>query len=721
MLDKNSFLKKIKHFKKKEQELIIKAFDTAKVLHKNQKRDSGEEYFIHPLTVALILITLNLDADSICVALLHDTVEDTRITIKDIKKNFSESIGLLVDGLTKLSKLKFNSNIERNAENFRKLLVAISGDIRVLIIKLADRLHNMRTIGAISEEQRRIKISEETLFIFAPLAERIGMYKVKNELEDLAFKQTHPEESKTISEGIQKTKKTKKDVINDIIEQLIEEIKDKAGIKCLIYGREKKPYSIWKKMREKNISFEYLCDIIAFRVIVDDISNCYKVLGIINSKYKMIPNTFKDYISTPKENGYQSLHTVIVGPKNIKLELQIRTQKMHNVAEFGIASHWLYKYNSKDIKFLNKYRWIRELVTTFEHSRDIINTYQNTKLQVYDDEVFCFTPKGDIFNLPKGSTVLDFAYAIHSDIGNKCIGGKINGTIAQIKTELTNGDEIEIITSKNSNPSSAWLHFAKTNKTKSEVKHYLRIKQQKEYEKLGRKIVKSYFESVNLKINDKILEENLSKFSQNSIEEIYAFVGEGIISRKDVLKKIYPDFIKENNKKELNQKIEQKVLHKFNKKQTNKINEISIEGLIKGMAIKFAKCCFPLPGDNILGVINTGIGVTIHKINCKNIQHIANLKEKSLPLKWKNNGNLSNEKYISRINIVLKNQPGSLAEIFNLFTEKKINVSNIKTLTKTLDIQEIEMEIEVKNSEHLSDILASSRALQSIYSIKRFK
>jgi len=438
---------------------------------------------------------MKLDVDSICTALLHDTVEDTEITIDVIKKNFGKDIAYLVDGLTKLTKIRFESNLEKNAENFRKLLVAISGDIRVLIIKLADRLHNMQTIDAIEDKNRRMKISNETLLIFAPLAERIGMYKIKNQLESLAFEQTNPEESKIITENIAKTKKTHKCIIKDIIDKLEEEIEVKEKIDCLIYGREKKPYSIWRKMREKDISFEYLSDIMAFRIIVDDIPTCYKVLGIINSKYKMIPNTFKDYISTPKENGYQSLHTVVIGPQNIKIELQIRTHKMHNIAEFGVASHWLYKHKSKDTKFLKEYKWIRELVTTFEHSKNITKTFKDTKLEVHNDEVFCLTPKGDILNLPKGATVIDFAYEVHSDMGNRCIGGKINGTIVQIKTELSNGDEVEIITSKNSHPSLTWLKFAKTSKTKTEIKHYLRNQKQKEYEKLGRKIIKNYFNS----------------------------------------------------------------------------------------------------------------------------------------------------------------------------------------------------------------------------------
>jgi guanosine-3',5'-bis(diphosphate) 3'-pyrophosphohydrolase len=720
------FFSKLKNFKPKEVDIILKAYELAKNAHKGQKRESGREYLAHPVEVAIIVINLGLDAQSVCSALLHDTIEDTKITTQDIKKNFGEEIVYLVNGLTKLGKVEFMTIAERSAENFRKLLMSMSEDIRVLIIKLADRLNNMRTINGLKDKKRRIKISNETLLIFAPLAERIGMYKLKNELESLAFQQTKPEESKAIIENIQKTKKNKKDLIEDIIEELEQEIKIKAGINCLIYGREKKPYSVWEKMKRKNVSFEYLRDIMAFRVIVDEISTCYKILGIINSKYKMVPNTFKDYISTPKANRYQSLHTVVMGPKNIKIEIQIRTKKMHDIAEFGVASHWLYKQNIKEYdKQLKEYRWIKELVTTFEHSKNISKTFNKTKLQLHKNEVFCFTPKGDVFNLPKGSTIIDFAYAVHSDIGNRCIGGKINGIITQIKTELSSGDEVEIITSKNSNPSPSWLVSAKTTKAKSEIKHFLRNQKQKEYEKIGRKIIKNYFEGFALKISDKILEGKLEEFQKTSVEEIYAYVGEGLITQKDFLKQIYPEFVQKQNKEEISKKIEKKILLKTeekkltDRKRRNK-NNIPIEGLPKGISVKFAKCCFPVRGDDIVGIINTGSGITVHKKNCKNIKHINILDDKYVQLKWNTEDIDTDGKYVSKIIIIIKNVPGSIASIANLFAERSINISGIKTLNKNKDIQEIELEIEIRNLEHLSDVLASARTLKNVYSVDRY-
>ncbi|MDA0901843.1 MAG: RelA/SpoT family protein, partial [Proteobacteria bacterium] len=529
MLSGKGLVNKIKKYHKNlDEELVLKAYKFAAKAHSTQIRSSGEPYFSHPVSVATILTEFKLDSISIITALLHDTVEDTEVTLKDIRDNFGDKVADLVDGVTKLTKIEALSANKKAAENFRKLVMATSKDIRVLLVKLADRLHNMRTIEFISSDAKRMRIANESLAIYAPLAARIGMYQIRDELQELSFAQINHEAEQYIRNKLNKN--TVKKIIKELKEKISKDVKDFE-----IYGREKKPYSIWMKMKNKNVGFHHLYDIMAFRIIVKDIPTCYQTLGIINSNYSMIPNTFEDYISTPKENGYQSIHSTVLGPDNRKIEVQIRTKDMHEVAELGVAAHWRYKQKEKDSEN-EQYRWIRELISLFEHSSEPSEVLQNHKIQMHDDQVFCFTPTGDIFNLPIGSTIIDFAYAIHSEIGNKCVGAKVNGAISPLRKKLDNGDQIEIITDKNAKPSPIWLQFAFTSKAKAAIRHFIRHEKYNEYKMLGKAIINKLFAAEKLEINDDLLKETLNSFNKKNISDLYVSVAEGVVAREAVLK-----------------------------------------------------------------------------------------------------------------------------------------------------------------------------------------
>ena len=697
-------VKKIKKYHTNfDENLVLKAYDFASKAHSKQTRSSGDPYFSHPISVAKILIDLKLDSTSIITALLHDTVEDTEVTLSDIKKNFGDKIANLVDGVTKLTKIESLSPNKKAAENFRKLVMAMSQDIRVLLVKLADRLHNMRTINYIKSTEKRVRIANESLSIYAPLAARIGMYQIRDELQELSFAQINPEARDYISEKLSELKERKK----NIVKKIIKELKGKISpvIKDFeIYGREKKPYSIWMKMKNKNVGFHHLYDIMAFRIIVKDIPTCYQMLGIINYNYNMIPNTFEDYISTPKENGYQSLHTTVVGPSSKKIEVQIRTNKMHEIAELGVAAHWRYKQDDKDSES-EQYRWIRELISLFEHSTEPSEVLQNHKIQMHDDQVFCFTPTGDIFNLPIGSTVIDFAYAIHSEIGNKCVGAKANDAIVPLRKKLDNGDQIEIITDKNTKPSPSWLQFAFTSKAKAAIRHFIRNEKYNEYNNLGKAIIKKLFASEKLEINDELLSNILPKFNKKSISDLYVFVAEGLIPKEDILKAVYPNHSKKDNS-----------VKQQTKRQKNK-HSIPIDGLIPGMAIHFAGCCHPIPGDNIIGVMNVGTGITIHNQSCPNLKAIAINPQKLVDVCWKNHEEIGNELYPSRIRIVVKNKSGSLADISNIIAGKEVNITDIKITNRSTDFFELIVDIEVKNVDHLEDIISTLRISDKIMEV----
>ena len=713
MLTGHELVEKIKKYHTNfDEQLVLDAYHISSQSHSSQVRSSGEPYFSHPLAVAEILIDYRLDATSIITALLHDVVEDTNINLEFIEQKFGEEIANLVDGVTKLSKIESLSSSRKAAENFRKLLMAMSQDIRVLLVKLADRLHNMQTIHFIKSEEKRIRIANESLAIYAPLAARIGMYKMRDELQELSFVQINPESRNYIVEKLNELKESKKDIIDKIIHDLEEKI-SASKINAEVSGREKHPYSIWNKMKRKNIGFNYLHDITAFRIVVENIGDCYAALGVINSSYNMIPGSFKDYISTPKENGYRSLHLLVLGPQSKKIEIQIRTKEMHQVAELGVAAHWRYKEKTKVTNENEQYKWIRELISLFEHMGDANEVLRDHKIQIHKDQVFCFTPSGDIFNLPVGATIIDFAYAVHSEIGNKCVSAKINGVTAPLRQKLDNGDQVEIITDKNSKPSPTWTQFAITSKAKVAIKHFIRNERYSEYAVLGKAILYKFFASHNLEVNEKLLEGVLRNFNKKTLNDLYVFVAEGLITRNEVLKTVYPEYQDENQKKVKKENANKDDWFKMPSKHS-----LPVEGLVLGMAINFANCCHPIPGDDIVGVINTGSGVTIHNRNCNNLKAIVFNPQRLLDVCWKNDDN--NNLYQTCIMILVQNSSGSFADVSSIIASNKINIINIKINNRSSDFFEMVIDMEAKSTKHLEEIMSTLRASKKIIEVNRF-
>ncbi len=697
------------------EQLIQKAYLFSKASHGNQKRHSGDPYFSHPLAVAEILIDLKLDQASIITALLHDVVEDTEVTLEEIEKDFGEEVANLVDGVTKLGKIHSVPSSEIVAENFRKLALAMSQDIRVLILKLADRLHNMRTLFYVPSKEKKIKKAQESLDIYAPLAGRIGLSKIKDEMEDLCFEIIDAEARNQIISHINELREKNKNLIEKILEDL-KRILDLEKIECEVSGREKKPYSIWRKMRDQNIGFHNMHDIMAFRIVGKDVGECYRILGAINSYYNMIPGTFKDYISTPKENGYQSLHLTILGPFNKKIEIQIRDQKMHEFSSLGVAAHWRYKekltkVSAKTNAENDQYRWIRDLLHLFETSENASEVLKNHKLQMHQDKVFCFTPNGDIFNLPFGSTVIDFAYEVHSGVGNSCVSAKINGAISPLRQKLENGDQVEIITAKNAKPSPNWLQFVTTSKARSAIKAFIRSEKFEEYSSLGRVILNKFFASKDLKLSEKLLEKCLSNFHKKTVGDLCFKVAEGVISRQEVLKAIYPDFQEEIAKEKSS-----KPHHEPKKKSSH---SLPIEGLVFGMAMHYAGCCNPIPGDPIIGIINTGTGVTIHNQTCKNLKNLVLTPQRVLDVCWKSDEEIGDEMYASRIRVMVENKSGSLADVSSIIAKKKVNITNIKITNRLSDYFELLVDIDVKSVDHLEEILSTLRISKKIVEVER--
>ena len=721
MLTSNELIAKIKTYNPQvNSALIQKAYIVAKEAHGSQKRHSGDSYFSHPIAVAEIIADLKLDEQSIITALLHDVVEDTDLTLEDINDAFGDEISRLVDGVTKLGKIdvvNINEN-ERLAENFRKLAMAMSQDIRVLLVKLADRLHNMRTLQFVPSKEKKIKKATESLEIYAPLAGRIGLSKIKDEIQELAFEIIDPQARLQIIEKLTEIREKNKDLVEKILQQLTEIFKNE-NFEVIIEGREKKPYSIWLKMKRQNIGFHNLHDIMAFRIIVKNVSECYRALGIVNSNFNMIPSTFKDYISTPKENGYQSLHLAILGPFNKKIEIQIRDISMHEISELGVAAHWNYKekINKKTknkIAIVGKendqYRWIRDLINLFENSENASDVLKNNKLSMHHDEVFCFTPNGDIFNLPLGSTIIDFAYAVHSEVGNRCISSKVNGAIAPLRQRLENGDQVEILTAKNAKPSPNWLQFAITSKAKTSIRNFIRNEKYSEYSVLGKAILQKFFLSKNVEFSEAILEKSLHKFAKKNTADLCFKVADGTISRHDVFKVIYPDYEVEN-KQLKNSKNQQKYIKKH--------HSLPIDGLVDGMAIRYAGCCSPIPGDSIVGIINTGTGVTIHNQMCLNLKNLALNPQRVLNVCWKNDEEIGDETYSSQIRVVVENKSGALADITNIIAKKKMNIGHIKTTNRCTDTFEVVINIDVKSVEHLEEMLSALRMSKKTIEVER--
>src|SRR3954466_4974767 len=521
-----------------DEGLLNRAYVYSMKAHGSQLRASGDPYFSHPIQVAGLLAQMKLDSASIVTGLLHDTIEDTVATLEDIERQFGPEVGRLVDGVTKLSRIELQSDQTKQAENFRKLVLAMSEDIRVLLVKLADRLHNMRTLRFINSDDKRRRIARETMDIYVPLAERIGMHRMKDELEDLAFQELHPDARASIAARLGFLREQGGDLVSRIVAEMTETLKE-GGLQTIISGREKSPYSIWRKMQRKNISFEQLADVMAFRVLVDSVGDCYQALGIIHSAYPVVPGRFKDYISTPKPNNYRSLHTGVIGPERQRIEVQIRTSDMHEVAELGVAAHWIYKQQIGRVDG-RQYRWLRELLEILEQASNPEEFLEHTKLEMFQDQVFAFTPKGDLIALPRGATPVDFAYAVHSQVGDTCVGAKINGRLLPLRTRLQNGDQVEIVTSKAQTPSPTWERFVVTGKARARIRRFIRTQRAPQYLDLGRAIVQKAFRQDGQEFSERPLEAVMKQFHCTNVEDLYVAVGEGMVTGREVVNAAFP-------------------------------------------------------------------------------------------------------------------------------------------------------------------------------------
>jgi GTP pyrophosphokinase len=703
-----------------DEDALNRAYVFAMKAHGSQRRASGDPYFAHPIEVAGILTQLKLDSASIVTALLHDTVEDTDTTVDEIESRFGRDVAKLVDGVTKLTRIELQSESSKDAENFRKLVLAMSEDIRVLLVKLADRLHNMRTLHYIESTEKRRRIALETMEIYAPLAERIGMQHFKDELEDLAFQEINPDARESIMNRLHFLQQNAGDLEATVTDELSELFR-KDGLEAEVQGRMKAPYSIWRKMQHKDVGFEQLSDIMAFRIVVNSVADCYHALGILHSHYPVVPGRFKDYISTPKPNGYRSLHTGLIGPARQRIEVQIRTRQMHEVAEYGVAAHWLYKQgDDNDAGSVDgrQYRWVRELLDILDHASNPEEFLEHTKLAMFQDQVFCFTPKGELISLPRGATPVDFAYAVHSEIGDTCVGAKVNGRMVPLKHQLGNGDQVEVMTSKNQTPSPDWEKFVVTGKAKARIRRFIRQRERAEYQELGKQIIQKAFRQHGHEFTEKALQGVLKKFKLESLEDVYVQVGRGNTTGNEVVRAVFPGD-KGNAKAAEGRDLESGDVApaKAKGKSHKKDHAVPIRGLIPGMAVHFAHCCHPLPGERIVGIVTTGKGVTVHTIDCQTLENFQDAPERWVDLAWSTDS--SDDPYTGRLHVTLANEPGSLGSLSTTIGRNRANISNLKIVRRNVDFFEMLVDLEVTDVKHLTDVMAALRAMPTITAVER--
>jgi GTP pyrophosphokinase len=690
-----------------DEAVLNKAYVYAMTAHGKQFRASGDPYFAHPLEVAAILTDLKLDVPTIVTALLHDTIEDTLVTYEDVKEKFGEEIANLVDGVTKLSQLEVFSERTKQAENFRKLMLAITSDIRVLLVKLADRLHNMRTLGYIDKSDKRRRIAQETVDIYAPLAGRIGMQNMREELEDLAFAELDSDARNSIVTHFARLDMVGGDRVGCIADQIKRRLAE-HGMEAWVYGRGKRPFSIWRKLQTKKLSFEQLSDIFGFRVIVGSTNDCYRALGIIHTSWQMVPERFKDFISTPKPNGYRSIHTTVIGPEKQRVEIQIRTQEMHDIAERGVAAHWRYREHVPEAGSNDDsvtYGWLRDMVDLLERGDSAEEVLEHSRLAMYQDQVFCFTPKGSLISLPKGATPIDFAYAVHTDMGNSAVGAKVNGNHVALHIPLKNGDQVEIITTKDSTPSPMWEQFVVTGRARAEIRRFLRHAQRDEHVRFGRKILEKAFEDEKRELTDKAIEEVAKKLRLPKAEDVFADVGRGALRGHEVLHAVFPE-LKRSGKV-------------AGKASPGEVKPISIRGLTEGISYTLGQCCHPLPGDRIVGIRPPGEGLVIHTIDCAELDKAQNMDD-WLDVGW-GLGASDMGLSVARIAVRVKNAPGSLATVMTAIAANGGNIFNMKVTARNPLFFEFTVDIEVRDVAHLQNILGALRVSDAVESVDRVR
>lgn len=707
-----------------DKKLVEKAYFFAKEAHKDQRRESGEEYFIHPFEVACILAEMGLDTDTIVAGFLHDVVEDTDITIEEITREFSSDVAILVDGVTKLGKIEYKTKEEQQADNVRKMLLAMTKDIRVILIKLADRLHNMRTIKYLPQAKQREK-AKETLDIFAPLAHRLGIFKIKWELEDLSLRYLQPNEYYDLVEKISAKRDEREDDIKSILKELSLNL-DNAGIPSDIDGRPKHFYSIYKKMSNKNKTLDQIFDLMAFRVVVKSIKDCYTVLGIVHTMYKPIPGRFKDYIAMPKPNMYQSLHTTVIGHNGNPFEIQIRTIDMHKTAEYGIAAHFLYKEgdapSSKGNDFNNKLSWVRDVIDWQTEEPNAKEFMENFKIDLFSDEVFVFTPNGKVINLPNQSTPIDFAYRIHTDVGNRCIGSKVDGRIVPLDYKLKTGEIVEVLTSSNiKGPSIDWLNTAKSNHAKSKIRDWFKKAKREEYIEKGKDLLErdSKRQGRNFKelAKGEIFEAIFKKHSFNHIEDLYVAVGNGTVSASTIVTRLI-DGIEKTSKEDVTIEEIKEHISKGQKDSKRKTPSPGIQ--VKGesdILVRFAMCCSPVPGDSILGYITKGRGISVHRRDCLNLHNlISEDPSRIIEVSW---GIAQNEEFVAEIEIKAEDRNGLLNDVMIIITETKIMLQGVNARTAKNETAIINLKVKINDIKQLNDVMKKLRKLKDVIDVYR--
>ena len=709
---------------------LKKAYELADELHKGQKRRSGEEYIIHPLCVAYILATLNMDIDTLVAGILHDVVEDTNYNYEQVEKEFGKHVADLVDGVTKLTNLNLaNDKVASQAENLRHMFLAMSKDVRVIIIKLADRLHNLRTLEYQSKEKQEEK-SLETLEIYSPIANRLGITKIKTQMDDLALRYLKPKEYADLQKSIKVRREAREEFIDKIVTNVSEKLKA-AGIEAKVYGRVKNLFSIYKKMVNKKKTIDEIYDLFAIRILVNDVKDCYAALGIIHEFYTPIPGRFKDYIAMPKANNYQSLHTTVFGESGIPFEIQIRTYAMHEIAELGIAAHWAYKEQGgskavKDIEELKQMNWLKEIITASgenKNSNDFLN-YVKDDLDVFKSKIYCFTPDGDVITLPQDSTPIDFAYMIHSAVGNKMVGAKVNGALVPIDYKIQNGDQINIITSQNSNgPSRDWLNIVKSNQARNKIEHWFKVERRDENIIQGKNLVEKYCKAKKIDFTelskDEYIKAACKKYTCSTLDDLYAMVGHGGIKESQLITKLREEYNKDHEANITDEEIQENLdKQKLRKKQTAS-DGIVVSG-VDDLQVKFARCCSPVPGDEIVGFVTRGRGLTIHRTDCINIMNLPDIeKNRLIEATWDSKLLNSDNTYQATIKIYVNNRKGLLVDISRVFTENNIDIASIESHSLKNDKILFNISFDVKDRETVSNIQGKLRSIEGVYDIER--
>ncbi|AZO69255.1 bifunctional (p)ppGpp synthetase/guanosine-3',5'-bis(diphosphate) 3'-pyrophosphohydrolase [Mesorhizobium sp. M6A.T.Cr.TU.016.01.1.1] len=739
MMRQYELVERVQRYKPDVNEALLnKAYVYAMQKHGHQKRASGDPYFSHPLEVAAILTEMHMDEATIAVALLHDTIEDTTATRAEIDELFGPEMGKLVEGLTKLKKLDLVSKKAEQAENLRKLLLAISEDVRVLLVKLADRLHNMRTLDHVPEA-KRLRIAEETMDIYAPLAGRMGMQGMREELEEIAFRFINPEAYRAVTARLAEIFERNKDVLSEI-EKALSALFEKYAIKAQVKSRQKKPWSVFRKMEAKALSFEQLSDIFGFRVVVDTVEDCYRALGAIHTTWSMVPGRFKDYISTPKQNDYRSIHTTIVGPSRQRVELQIRTYQMNKIAEYGVAAHSNYKDSGGKVngtahaisKETNAYAWLRRTIEQLAEGDNPEDFLENTKLELFQDQVFCFTPKGMLIALPRGATPIDFAYAVHTDVGDTCVGAKVNGRIMPLMTELKNGDEVEIIRSKAQVPPAAWESVVVTGKARSAIRRATKNAIRKQYSGLGIRILERAFERSGKTFTKESLKSVLHRLARKDIEDVLASVGRGELASTDVMKAVFPDYKDERvtlaapkQREEGWSKIRNAAGMLFQipgraarkDKDQPRDGAVPIRGVRGDLPVRFAPEG-AVPGDRIVGIVQPGTGITIYPIQSPALQAFDDQPERWIDVRW-DIDERTKERFPARVSVTAINAPGSLADIAQVVASNDANIHTLSMVRTAPDFTEMLIDLEVWDLKHLNRLLSQLKDNSSVSDARR--